>query len=72
VVALCILGGAVGIAAGVGLAVVLRNSFGWSTTVGPSSMVLAFLFAASVGILFGVSPARRASSLDLIEALRYE
>ncbi|MDB4873964.1 MAG: MacB-like periplasmic core domain protein [Gemmatimonadetes bacterium] len=71
-VTLCLLGGAIGIAAGVGGAVLLRNSFGWSTAIGASSIVMAFVFAAGVGILFGVWPARRASSLDPIEALRYE
>ena len=71
-VTLCVLGGVVGVAAGVCLSVVLRDSFGWSTVLGPSAVVLAFAFAASVGIVFGVWPARRASSLDPIEALRYE
>ena len=51
---------------------VLRDSFGWDTALGPSSVVMAFIFAAAVGILFGVWPARRASSLDPIEALRHE
>ncbi|HXT17651.1 MAG TPA: ABC transporter permease [Gemmatimonadaceae bacterium] len=71
-VTLCLLGGTIGIVLGVGGAVVLRNSFGWSTAIGPTSIVLAFLFAAGVGVLFGVWPARRASSLDPIAALRYE
>jgi putative ABC transport system permease protein len=70
--ALCLLGGTIGVAAGVGGAEALRQWFGWSTAIGPSSIALAFLFAAAVGILFGVWPARRASSLDPIEALRYE
>jgi putative ABC transport system permease protein len=71
-VTLCILGGAFGVAVGVGGAILLRDSFGWSAVLGPASVILAFVFAATVGILFGVWPARRASSLDPIEALRYE
>jgi putative ABC transport system permease protein len=71
-VTMCLIGGALGIVAGVGGAVILRNAFGWTTALGPMSVVLAFAFATAVGILFGVWPARRASSLDPIEALRYE
>jgi len=71
-VTLCLLGGLVGVGVGIGGAVVLRDSFGWATELGPASVVLAFAFATAVGLLFGVWPARRASSLDPIEALRYE
>jgi putative ABC transport system permease protein len=71
-VTLCVLGGLIGVAAGVGGAVVLRNAFGWSTAIGMNSIMLAFAFAAAVGLVFGVWPARRASTLDPIEALRYE
>jgi putative ABC transport system permease protein len=69
---LCLLGGTIGIASGTGAAVLLRKLFQWQTAVGMSSVVIAFLFAAGVGILFGVWPARRAAALDPIESLRYE
>jgi putative ABC transport system permease protein len=69
---LCLLGGVVGIGLGAGSAIVLRIAFHWSTSVGASSILVAFLFAAVVGIVFGVWPARRAASLDPIESLRYE
>jgi putative ABC transport system permease protein len=71
-VVLCLLGGIVGILLGTGMATGLRIGFGWNTSVAPSSILLAFLFAAAVGILFGVWPARRAAGLDPIVALRYE
>jgi len=45
---------------------------GWSTIVTLSSVFLAFFVSASVGIIFGVYPAVRASSLDPVYALHYE
>jgi putative ABC transport system permease protein len=69
---LCLMGGVVGVGLGAGSAVIMRAAFGWSTSVGMSSILLAFVFAAMVGIGFGVWPARRAAALDPIESLRYE
>ncbi|HSK81736.1 MAG TPA: multidrug ABC transporter substrate-binding protein, partial [Thermoanaerobaculia bacterium] len=45
---------------------------GWNTAVSPDAILVAFLFSAAVGVFFGWWPARRAASLDPIEALRYE
>jgi len=71
-IVLCLLGGVGGITLGAGLAIFLSRAFQWTTSVGVSSVVIAFAFAAAVGIVFGVWPARRAAALDPIEALRYE
>jgi putative ABC transport system permease protein len=71
-IALCLLGGVIGVAVGITTAWVLRTSFGWNTVIVPSSILIAFVFSGAVGVLFGVWPARRASSLDPIIALRYE
>ncbi len=71
-VTLSLIGGLIGIAVG------LSGSFGisslgdWPTVIRPESIVLAFGFAAVVGIFFGFYPARKASRLNPIEALRYE
>ncbi len=69
---LCLAGGVVGILLGVGAAVALSRLAQWNTAVAPDAIVLAFGFAAAVGVFFGIWPARRAAQLDPIESLRYE
>jgi len=71
-VSLSVVGGAMGIALGVGVSQSLTRGLGWPTLVTSSSIAIAFAFAAAVGIFFGYYPARKAAGLDPIEALRYE
>jgi putative ABC transport system permease protein len=71
-VTLALIGGAIGIAAGVGSAEALAYFAEWRTLVAPQAIALAFGFAAAVGVFFGFYPARKAARLDPIEALRYE
>jgi putative ABC transport system permease protein len=71
-VVLCLLGGAIGIAAGIGVSELSQRTMGWNTAVDPRSIAVAFGFASATGLLFGVWPARRAARLDPVEALRYE
>jgi len=66
------LGGVIGITMGVGSAKLLSAMAGWPTLISISSVVLAFFFSAAVGVFFGFYPARKASRLDPIDALRYE
>jgi len=65
-------GGVVGIGLGVTLSQLVGYFAGWSTIVSMTSILLAFFVSVSVGIIFGVYPAMRASSLDPVYALHYE
>ena len=65
-------GGGLGVAAGVGIASALATRFAWPMLVQPDVIVASVAFSASVGIVFGLYPARKASQLDPIDALRYE
>ena len=69
---LSLLGGLVGVGAGIASARGLTALMSWPTEVSPSTIALAFAIAAGVGVVFGYYPARRASLLDPIEALRRE
>jgi len=71
-IVMSVLGGAVGLAVGVGGAQVLARFTGWSTSVPVQAVVLAIGFSAAVGVFFGYYPARKAAALDPINALRYE
>ncbi len=71
-VTLSVIGGVVGIGAGVGVSQLLAAKMSWPTLISSTSVVYAFFFSAAVGIFFGFYPARKASRLDPIDALRYE
>jgi putative ABC transport system permease protein len=65
-------GGVLGILLGVGGARLITLIKEWPTLVSPQSIMIAFAFSAAVGVFFGFYPARKASQLDPIDALRYE
>jgi putative ABC transport system permease protein len=69
---LSVAGGVLGLALGVGTALRLATQFGWPTLIRADVAMTAIGFSALVGIAFGLYPARKASLLDPIDALRYE
>ena len=66
------MGGVIGIILGMTVSFTLSKFAGWAAIVTPQAVIMAFVFSASVGVIFGFWPARKASLLSPIEALRYE
>jgi len=69
---LSILGDVAGIVLGIAASKILSALANWPTLISPISVIGGFLFAAAIGVFFGWYPARKASMLDPIDALRYE
>jgi len=69
---LSLIGGVIGIVAGVSTALILSSVSGWPTVVSIPSILVAFGFSGFIGIFFGFYPAYKASLLNPIDALRYE
>jgi putative ABC transport system permease protein len=65
-------GGLIGVGLGIAVAILIGRFSTFPAIIQLPSILLAFGFAAGVGIFFGFYPANRAASLDPIEALRYE
>ncbi len=71
-VLLSLVGGAAGVLAGIAGSLVVGRMLGWPMQMSPEAVLAAALFSIAVGVFFGYYPARKASLLDPIEALRYE
>ncbi len=71
-VVLSLMGGAMGVLFGVGSSLVISKVAGWAVLISPVAIVSAVVFSMAVGVFFGFYPARKASRLDPIEALRFE
>ncbi|MGH9440663.1 MAG: ABC transporter permease [Thermoanaerobaculia bacterium] len=71
-VTLSILGGVVGVVVGIGASRIIESRGGLSIQLNAGAVLIAFGFSAAVGIFFGFYPARKASRLNPVEALRYQ
>ncbi|MDA3822224.1 MAG: ABC transporter permease, partial [Bacteroidales bacterium] len=71
-VLISVTGGLIGVFLGVISSALITKFAGILTIVSPMSVIIAFFVSASIGVIFGYSPAKRASERDPIESLRYE
>ncbi|MFI5111833.1 MAG: ABC transporter permease [Terriglobales bacterium] len=71
-VMLSLFGGLLGVAFGIAASYLVGRALQWPMEIPPQAIVIAALFAVAVGVFFGFYPARKASKLDPIEALRFE
>jgi ABC-type antimicrobial peptide transport system permease subunit len=67
-----LLGGTIGILAGLGISNLIASLLGWSSIVSPFWIIASFASSTAIGVFFGIYPAYQASQLDPIEALRYQ
>jgi putative ABC transport system permease protein len=67
-----VIGGVLGVLAGVGVAKVLTKMVGWPSIISWQAMATAFFFSIAVGLFFGLYPANKASKMNPIDALHYE
>jgi putative ABC transport system permease protein len=71
-IVLGLIGGVIGILFGVASSFAVSNLLEWPILIPPFAIVLSTLFAIAIAVFFGFYPARKASQLNPIEALRYE
>jgi len=71
-VLISVTGGIIGVILGVIMAILIERFADITTIVSPFAVFIAFFVSASVGVVFGYTPAKRASEKDPIESLRYE
>ncbi len=67
-----VIGGLMGILLGWLITLAISAAIGWSTSISLNSVLVSFFFSALIGVVFGVYPAKKAATLNPIEALRYE
>jgi putative ABC transport system permease protein len=71
-ITLSLIGGVIGVLLGLGASRLASVFTGFTAVVSPGSVILAFTVSFAIGVFFGFYPARKAASLDPIEALRFE
>jgi putative ABC transport system permease protein len=69
---LAVLGGLIGVVVGLAVSALIARVGDITFAISPTTIVVALLFSLTVGVVFGVWPARQAARLDPINALRYE